>query len=269
MPTVELSGVSVCRPAIEGGSREILADVSFDLAGGSLSLLTGGSGSGKSTLLATIAGLRAFHGGSINIAGSDLTKLGRRQLLPLIGILFQNPEKQIFASTVYDEIAFAARNSGFAAARLAAAVQDAAAAVDLDIGLMEKSPYSLSEGQRRRVAVASVIVVAPKVLLLDEPTAGLDHFGRVAITGLVKEVVTAGVCVLVATHEPADFVDVAQRVFRLESGTVREEPLEAARERFVPWLRVYHALLERGVDLPVGLSSQRDLAAAFCERMVR
>ena len=269
MPTVELSGVSVCRPAVEGGSREILADVSLDLSDGSLTLFTGGNGSGKSTLLATIAGLLAFHAGSISIAGSDITKLKRKQLLPLIGILFQNPEKQMFAATVYDEIAFAARNAGFAPVRLAEAVQGAAVAVDLDISLMDKYPYSLSEGQRRRVAIASVIVVAPKVLLLDEPTAGLDHLGKMATIGLVRELVGAGVCVVVATHEPAEFLDVARRVFILESGTVREEDLEIVRRRFVPWLRLYHALLERGVALPVGITDQRELVAALGERMSR
>lgn len=269
MPTLELSSVSVCRPLSYGGFREVLIDVSLALSDGSLSILTGMNGSGKSTLLAAMAGLLACRGGRVSIGGLDISRLKRRSMLPLVGILFQNPEKQIFAATVYDEIAFAGRNAGFPPLRLTRAVRDAAVAVGLHMDLMDRSPYSLSEGQRRRVAIASVIMVAPRVLLLDEPTAGLDYSGKSAITSLVRTVMATGGCVVIATHEPADFIDEAQRVFVLESGVVREEALESAQRRFTPWVRLYQALLERGVALPSGLADESEFVAALRERLQR
>lgn len=267
MPTLELTGATICRPLSNGSLREVLADVSLALSSGSLNVITGMSGSGKSTLLATMAGLLACRGGRVSVGGRDISKLKRKAILPLAGLVFQNPEKQIFSATVHDEIAFAGRNAGFDPPKLTQAVRDAALAVGLDMDLMDRSPFSLSEGQRRRVAIASVIVVAPKVLLLDEPTAGVDYPGKVAITSLVRAVVAAGGCVVIATHEPADFIDQAQRVFVLESGAVREEALESARRRFLPWARLYHALLKRGVALPAGLTHESEFLAALGERM--
>ena len=166
-----------------------LDDVSFTVEEGDFVGIIGATGSGKSTLITHMNGLNKPTSGKIYIAGRDLWEDPEkiRDFRFLTGLVFQYPEYQLFEETCYKDIAFGPKNMGLDEAEIDRRVHEAADFVGLDPALLERSPFELSGGQKRRVAVAGVMAMKPRILVLDEPAAGLDPEGRDDILSEVKE----------------------------------------------------------------------------------
>ena len=192
-----------------------LDDVSFTVEEGDFVGIIGATGSGKSTLITHMNGLNKPTSGKIYIDGRDLwadpEKI--RDFRFLTGLVFQYPEYQLFEENCYKDIAFGPKNMGLDEAEVDRRVHEAADFVGLDPALLERSPFELSGGQKRRVAVAGVMAMKPRILVLDEPAAGLDPEGRDDILSEVKEYhKKTGTTVLLVSHSMEDIAKYADRV---------------------------------------------------------
>lgn len=196
-----------------------LADVSFQVLEGETCAVVGQTGSGKSTLLRLLCGLEAPDSGSVEVAGATTaTKRGRRDVRRAVGYVMQHPERQLFAQTVESDVAFGPRNMGLPADEVARRVDHALGLVGLSAkkGL---SPFELSGGQKRLAAIAGVLAMQPKLLVLDEPTAGLDPRGRAGLRRLLAELRAHGVTIVQVTHSMEDAAR-ADRVVVLDESRV-------------------------------------------------
>lgn len=199
-------------------AHQALSAVSFSMPAASLLLVAGVTGSGKSTLLRLLAGLYEVQTGRV---GFD----GKPPRPGICGMVFQNPENQLFADTVGEDILFGPENLGQVCRtpkddpRRHALVAESLDAVGLDNSTVaDRSPFALSGGQMRRVAIAGVLAMHPRVLLFDEPTAGLDATGRMLVTTLIAEQVAAGTTVVVVSHDLEGFLPLADRILLLAEG---------------------------------------------------
>ncbi|MCX6362987.1 MAG: ABC transporter ATP-binding protein [Actinobacteria bacterium] len=177
-------------------------DVSFELpAGGSLALM-GASGSGKSTLLQVVRGLDAPDTGAVLLDGAAPVDAGYAALQREVGLVFQAPELQLFAATAREDVAFGPRRLGWPEEQVTAAVDTALDVVGLPPAhFAERHPYSLSGGEQRRLALAGVLAMRPRLLLLDEPFVSLDPGTRRQLVGILERLKAAGVTLLLATHD--------------------------------------------------------------------
>jgi len=245
-------------------AAEALNDINFTLAKGQVVLLIGPSGSGKSTLVQHLNGLLKptsgrvyFDGRPVGGSKVELLKLRRR-----IGLVFQMPEEQFFSETVYDEIAFAPRNLGLADRELDLRVDKALARVGLEPDrFRHRHPFHLSSGQKRLIALAAVLSLEPEVLILDEPTAGLDPVGRRRLYALLadlnkKEKIT----LLIATHHYDEAAALADQVLVLYHGKMvmdgtrskifsNREALEKLGLALPPVTEIMHDLADSGLPL--------------------
>jgi energy-coupling factor transport system ATP-binding protein len=195
--------------------REVLRGVNLAIAPGSYTLITGGSGSGKSTLLRILSGLLEPSLGTATFSN------GARIFPSAVGIVFQHPEAQLFSQTVEDEVAFGPANLGLLPTREVRGniVREALDAVGLDPKVFfHRSPFSLSGGEMRRVAIASILAMRPTFLLLDEPTAGLDAAGRAFIHAFIERLTKATTGIVVVTHDVEEFVVRAHTHLELRDG---------------------------------------------------
>lgn len=205
-------------------STEALKGVTFGLERGQFALIIGPSGSGKSTLIQHFNGLLKPRSGRVFFSerpvGSNKAEL--LQLRRKVGLVFQMPEEQFFSESVFDEVAFAPRNLGLAEEVVRERVAEALARVGLkDQALQERHPFQLSAGQKRLVAIAAVLSLEPEVLILDEPTAGLDPGGRIRLFNLLEELnCRSGLTVIVSTHHLNTLAALADRVMVLKEGRV-------------------------------------------------
>ena len=206
---LELRGIRY-RPAT--ASRPVLQDVNLQLPAGALGLVSGASGSGKTTLLEVISGLAEVDGGSVLWNGE---RLNGRQRRWLSGLVFQFPERHFLGLTVGQELRLGQRR--LASEQLAQVLE----LVGLEGLSLQQRPEQLSGGQQRRLALAVQLLRNPRVLLLDEPTAGLDWAVRREVLELLA-VLARERAVLVVTHEPELFAGLAQRQWQLEDGTLRD-----------------------------------------------
>lgn len=179
-----------------------LRDVSFELGvGGSLALM-GASGSGKSTLLQVVRGLDAPETGAVLLDGAGLADARYGALQREVGLVFQAPELQLFASTARDDVAFGPRRLGWPEEQVTPAVDDALDLVGLPPArFAARHPYTLSGGEQRRLALAGVLAMRPRLLLLDEPFVSLDPSTRRQLAGILERLKAAGVTLLLATHD--------------------------------------------------------------------
>ena len=196
-----------------------LDNVSFEIEEGDFVGIIGSTGSGKSTLIGHMNGLNKPTSGKIIIDGRDVwadpAKI--REFRFMVGLVFQYPEYQLFEETCYKDIAFGPRNMGLSEEEIDRRVRQAAAFVGLDEALLERSPFELSGGQKRRVAVAGVMAMEPRILVLDEPAAGLDPEGRDTILRQVKEYhKKTGVTVLLVSHSMEDIAKYADKVIVMD-----------------------------------------------------
>ncbi|MDR1020060.1 MAG: energy-coupling factor ABC transporter ATP-binding protein [Synergistaceae bacterium] len=197
-----------------------LSDVSVSVERGEWVSIVGHTGSGKSTLAQHMNALLIPQSGRVEIDGTEVKPKakGLRDLRRKVGLVFQYPEQQFFAETAREEIAFAPHNWGLRGQDLDRRVADAASAVGLDAALLESNPFSLSGGQQRRVAIASVIAAKPDYLVLDEPTAGLDATGIRELTHLLSELKRDGLAIVQVTHDLQSALDRSDRLLVMENG---------------------------------------------------
>ena len=210
-----------------GPGAQALDGVSLEVPVHATTAIVGQTGSGKSTLLRLLCGLEAADAGSLTVCGINAaTKRGRRQVRRAVGYVMQHPERQLFAQTVAEDVAFGPRNQGLSAAEVEGRV---AHALDL-VGLADRrdaSPFELSGGQQRLAAIAGVLAMEPELLVLDEPTAGLDPRGRARLRALMSDLAAHGVTLLQVTHSMedaarADHVVVLDQSHVLAAGTPAE-----------------------------------------------
>ncbi len=258
---------------------DALEDIDFTIEDGEMLALIGHTGSGKSTLAQHLNGLLSPTSGRVLVDGEDINEKGanRRALRQRVGLLFQYAEYQLFEETVYKDIAFGPRNQGLTGDALDARVREAFARVHLPQEALEKSPFELSGGQMRRVALAGVVAMQPSVLVLDEPIAGLDPRGRDELMQVIDELHRGGVTIVLISHNMDDVARIATRVAVLDKG--RLAMLGTPREVFargdelarmgldVPQtFQLCRALREGGLDVPDCLTHE-ELADAICRAL--
>ena len=245
-------------------SFQALTDINLVIPDGQFIGLIGHTGSGKSTLVQHLNGLLAPTSGTIYYNGEDINEKGysRKGLRSKVGLVFQYPESQLFEETVAKDIAFGPKNLGLDEAEIDRRVHEAADFVGLDLALLERSPFELSGGQKRRVAVAGVMAMRPRILVLDEPAAGLDPEDRDDILSVVKEYhKKTGTTVLLVSHSMEDIAKYANRVLVMSNKKIAmydtvEKVFARAPELLglglsVPQVtKIFLKLREMGVDVP-------------------
>jgi cobalt/nickel transport system ATP-binding protein len=177
-----------------------LSDIRIEVGKGEFTGILGSNGSGKTTLLKVMDGLMRDYSGNVLLDGEDIRKLSPRDIYRKVGLVFQNPDDQLFAHTVFDDVAFGPRNMGFAEPEVAERVRDALHSVDME-ECAGKSIHHLSFGQKKRICIAGLLAMGHEILLLDEPTAGLDPMGEYRMMKLLTRLNREkGVTIVMATH---------------------------------------------------------------------
>ena len=208
-----------------------LSGVSLSVDAGEFVALIGQNGSGKTTLAKHLNGLLRPNHGRVLLRGVDIRTLPLNRVATDVGYVFQNPDHQIFAATVRDEVAFGPRNFGLSAAEIDARVGAAVAAVGLD-GLDHEDPFLLSKGHRQRLAVASLLALRPQLLILDEPTTGLDYSEQRRMMDLLARLHADGMTILMITHSPWVVAEYAERGILMKDGRILfDAPLRSLFEQ--------------------------------------
>ena len=240
MPILSMQGVTHLYNEGMPSESKAIDNINLDIEEGELVGVIGHTGSGKSTLVQHFNGILKPNSGKVVVDGIDIwsDKKATREARFKVGLCFQYPEYQLFEETVYKDISFGPKNMKLPDEEIAKRVVSAAAYVGLKKELLEKSPFDLSGGEKRRAAIAGVIAMQPKVLILDEPTAGLDPIGRDTILDMIKNYrEKTGSTVLLVSHSMEDIAKIATKVTvmnnaRLEMyGTVDEVYSHAERLR--------------------------------------
>ena len=199
-----------------------LSDVSLSIEDGSYTAIIGHTGSGKSTILQLLNGLLVPTEGSVRAFDTLITSTSVnkqiRQIRKQVGLVFQFAENQIFEETVLKDVAFGPQNFGVSVEVAEAIAREKLALVGIDESLFERSPFELSGGQMRRVAIAGILAMEPKILVLDEPTAGLDPIGRKELMTLFKKLHQDGIAIVLVTHLMDDVAEFADQVYVMEKG---------------------------------------------------
>ncbi len=261
--------------------KHALYDVNIEIPDGDFVAVIGHTGSGKSTLIQHLNGLIKPTSGHIFIDGTDITqpKVDMKSIRKKVGLVFQYPEHQLFEETVYKDIAFGPKNMGLHQDEIKERVMEASRLVNIDESILEKSPFDLSGGQKRRVAIAGVLSMHPKILILDEPTAGLDPRGRDSLL----EVLTSlhdklNMTIILVSHSMEDVAKVAKNIIVMNKGTVFmhgsvAEVFERGRELIEIGLNVpqvtqlFNKLNEMGAGLPADIYTVKYAAKILDERM--
>ncbi len=201
--------------------KNALSDINIDINDGEFIGIIGHTGSGKSTLIQHLNGILKPTVGRVIINGIDTKQKNLKELRRQVGIVFQYPEHQLFEETVKKDISFGLIKQGLSEEEIGQRVISALYSVGLDESVLEKSPFELSGGQKRRVAIAGVVAMMPKILVLDEPTAGLDPSGRDEIFGYIKRLhIDFNMTIILVSHSMEDIAKLAQRVIVMNQGTV-------------------------------------------------
>lgn len=211
-PAREASSLAFSHVSIAYENAEVLNDISLSIPSGRVTLIAGRSGAGKTTLACLAAGLTKAQSGSVLLGGTA-------PVPGEVALAFQNPEQQLFLETVEHELAFAPRNLGCSEDEVARRVSDAASQLEIK-ELLPSDPFCLSGGQARRVALASILTLSPRAVVLDEPTAGLDALARAALHRLVQDLACKGLPVLVVSHDLEEWLAAADQVVLLADGTI-------------------------------------------------
>ena len=199
-----------------------LSDVSLTIEDGSYTALIGHTGSGKSTILQLLNGLLVPSQGSVRVFDTLITSTSKnkdiRQIRKQVGLVFQFAENQIFEETVLKDVAFGPQNFGVSEEDAEQIAREKLALVGIDESLFDRSPFELSGGQMRRVAIAGILAMEPAILVLDEPTAGLDPLGRKELMTLFKKLHQSGMTIVLVTHLMDDVAEYANQVYVMEKG---------------------------------------------------
>ncbi len=207
--------------------RQALYDINLEIPDGSFTAIIGHTGSGKSTLIQHFNALVKPSSGKITIDGIDVTaaKTDLKLIRRTVGLVFQYPEHQLFEETVYKDIAFGPTNMGLSSEEIDERVRESAALAGLNENLLERSPFDLSGGQKRRAAIAGVLAMKPKVLILDEPTAGLDPSGRDSILKTIKSLhkKNRDMIIIFISHSMEDVAKTAEHIIVMNKGRIETE----------------------------------------------
>jgi len=246
-PILEIKNLNYVYSAGTPFEHKALENVSFRVNRGEFIGIIGHTGSGKSTLMQQLNGLLKPTSGSVILDGQDIwsDKKLTRQARFRVGLVFQYPEYQLFEETVYRDIAFGPKNMGLSEEEVDRRVREAAACVGLTEKQLEVSPFDLSGGQKRRVAIAGVIAMEPEVLILDEPTAGLDPMGRAEILGNIEAYrKSRNATIMMVSHSMEDVARLTDRLLVMSGSHLVMDGTPA--EVFV------HAqeLLDMGLNIP-------------------
>ncbi len=199
-----------------------LSDVSLTIEDGSYTALIGHTGSGKSTILQLLNGLLVPSQGSVRVFDTLITSTSKnkdiRQIRKQVGLVFQFAENQIFEETVLKDVAFGPQNFGVSEEDAEKIAREKLALVGIEESLFDRSPFELSGGQMRRVAIAGILAMEPAILVLDEPTAGLDPLGRKELMNLFKKLHQSGMTIVLVTHLMDDVAEYANQVYVMEKG---------------------------------------------------
>ena len=256
-----------------------IEDIDLTIPQGQLVGIIGHTGSGKSTFIQHMNALLAPSAGKVSCGGQDIneSKLSRRDVKHQVGLVFQYPEYQLFEETVYKDIAFGPKNMKLSQEEIDQRVREAAGFVGVEEELFEKSPLELSGGQKRRIAIAGVIAMRPGVLILDEPTAGLDPAGcRQILDNICAYREKTGATVIIVSHNMYDVARIAERIIVFSHGRVvmdgsAGEVFSRAEELIGIGLDVPHAtalamaLKKQGLPLPEGIYTHEQLLSAVLE----
>ncbi len=259
-----------------------LKDVSLEIADGEIVGLIGHTGSGKSTLIQHFNGLLKPTSGWIQVQGVNTVGKGvnLRQLRQKVGLVFQYPEHQLFEETVAADVAFGPKNLGLGKDRLEQRVHDALAAVDLDLDeIGHRSPFELSGGQMRRVAIAGVLAMEPEILILDEPTAGLDPRGRNDILSHLRRIHQhRRLTLIIVSHSMDEIAAMVDRIIVMDQGTIhadgspREifaqgEDLRAIGLDVPPLTSLMLELQRRGMSVPTDVLTVQEARQALLQSL--
>ena len=240
-----------------------LSDVSLTIEDGSYTAIIGHTGSGKSTVLQLLNGLLVPTKGSVRVFDTLITPISVnkqiRQIRKQVGLVFQFAENQIFEETVLKDVAFGPQNFGVSVEEAEAIAREKLALVGIDESLFERSPFELSGGQMRRVAIAGILAMEPSILVLDEPTAGLDPIGRKELMTLFEKLHQDGITIVLVTHLMDDVAEFADQVYVMEKGRLVKsgapslvfqnlEFMENIQLGVPKITRFAHRLAERGVS---------------------
>lgn len=266
-PMLRLEHIQVTYGAGSPFETRALQDVSLDIRRGRVTGLIGHTGSGKSTLVQLLNGLNKPDSGTVFLDGVNIwekpKEIGKVRFR--VGLVMQYPEYQLFEETVRADIAFGPKNMKLPAEEISARVAEAAAFVGLDEALMDKSPFELSGGQKRRAAIAGIMAMRPDVLVLDEPAAGLDPQGRHSIfTGIREYNRLTGCTVIIVSHSMEDMAQYCDDVIVMSRGSIlmagtrdqvfgRADELEAVGLDIPQITRLCLLLQREGLPLPGGL----------------
>jgi energy-coupling factor transport system ATP-binding protein len=202
--------------------NKVLKNINLNIKKGEFVAIIGKNGSGKTTLMKHLNGLLKPTEGKITVCDIDAAKTKTSVLAGKIGFLFQNPDHQIFCTTVFEEIAFGLKNLGLNSTDIENLANEAATRVGLQ-NYLESDPFNLSKGQRQRVALASVLAMKTDILVLDEPTTGQDYSEGLEIMEIVKELNKQGITVIMVTHDMELVAMYAKRAIVVQNGTILED----------------------------------------------
>lgn len=258
-------------------AKKALDNVSLTINEGEFIGLIGHTGSGKSTLIQHANALVKPTGGSVLVDGEDIhkDKKGLKSVRQKVGLVFQYPEHQLFEVSVFKDVAFGPGSLGLSQDDIDCRVREALTLTGVSVSDFEKSPYELSGGQKRRVAIAGVLAMRPEALILDEPTAGLDPRGRDEILETIKNMhETLGLTVVLVSHSMEDVAKLAERIVVMRHGTVAMAG--AAKYVFArtaelgamglaaPQISVLmRALKDKGLDVPTDIFTTREATDAI------
>ncbi len=257
--------------------KDAIVDVSFTAEKGEIIGIIGHTGSGKSTLVQHLNGLLKATDGKIFYNERDIWENPKeiRNIRSKIGLVFQYPEYQLFDETVYKDIAFGPKNMGLSEDEIEKAVRESAVSVEIPADYLDKSPFDLSGGEKRRVAIAGVLAMKPEIIVFDEPTAGLDPQGRATVMDIIKKYRDKNnATVFVVSHSMEDMAMLADKILVLNKGSVvmfdtpknvfskREELKKIGLD--VPQItKIIHGLIEKGINLPRDIITVDEAAAAI------
>ena len=263
--------------------KEALTDINLEIPKGQFVGLIGHTGSGKSTLIQHLNGLMKPSSGEIYINGKEIhtQEVSLRDVRQQVGLVFQYPEYQLFEMTIYKDVAFGPNNMELPQAEVKERINKALEMVDIGEDMFEKSPFELSGGQKRRVAIAGVLAMRPEILILDEPTAGLDPRGRDEILGQIKQMHEAlGITVILVSHSMEDVARYVDRLVVMEGGKVALDgkPREifnhiAKLENIglaAPQIRyIMEALAKKGMDIQTDILTVEEAADVIAKHLPR
>ncbi len=272
MSKIIVENVSYVYSAKTPFEARALDDVSISIEKNRITGIIGHTGSGKSTLVQMFNGLIRPTKGRILLDGEDIWEKPREigKIRFRVGLVMQYPEYQLFEETVRADIAFGPRNMGLSEEEIAERVMESISFVGLDASLLDKSPFDLSGGQKRRVAIAGVMAMRPEVLVLDEPAAGLDPLGRNSIFGGIKKYAeSTGASVVIVSHSMEDMARFCDDVIVMSGSHVamcgnrneifsRADELEAIGLDVPEITKLMMLLKERGFDVPCGIYTVED-----------